>query len=76
MKNVTISLPDELAHKAKVFAAEHNTSVSRYVGELLAARLESEKNYRNAYARWSSRALKPLGNTGIAYPERGALYDR
>ncbi len=76
MKNITISLPDELAHKAKVFAAEHNTSVSKYVGDLLATRLESEKGYKNAYSKWKSRSVKSLRGVETPLPKRDHLYDR
>ncbi len=35
MKNVTILLDEETVRWARIHAAEHNTSVSRLVGELL-----------------------------------------
>jgi hypothetical protein len=35
MKNVTITLDEEAARWARIQAAEHNTSVSRLVGEML-----------------------------------------
>jgi hypothetical protein len=76
MKNVTISLPDELAHQAKVFAAEHNTSVSRYLGGLLASRIESERGYQKAHQNWQRRALKPLRDPAQAYPKREDVYER
>ncbi|MCI1748891.1 MAG: ribbon-helix-helix domain-containing protein [Acidipropionibacterium sp.] len=39
-RNLTISLPDDLVHRAKVFAAEHDTSVSALVRDLLADAVE------------------------------------
>jgi hypothetical protein len=36
MKNVTITLPDDLAHKARVEAAKQDKSLSRFVADLLA----------------------------------------
>jgi hypothetical protein len=76
VKNITISLPDELAHRAKVFAAENNTSVSRYVGALLAEKLESDTGYRAAMKRWCSRKAARLNSNGRRYPSRDQLYDR
>lgn len=76
MKNVTITLPDELAHRAKIFAAEHNTSVSRYLGELLAERLEQERGYKNAMKEWCSVEPIVLNEEGSPYPSRDSLHER
>ncbi len=76
MKNVTISLPDELAHRAKVFAAEHNTSVSKYVGRLLSERLEAEQGYVMAMDRWQAKKPMLLNEAGVKYPARDSLYER
>jgi plasmid stability protein len=76
MKNVTITLPDDLAHRAKVYAAEHNTSVSRYVGSLLAERLEAEQGYQKAMKQWRSRKPTILNKSAGAYPTRESLYGR
>lgn len=76
MKNVTITLPDELAQKAKVFAAENNTSVSRYVGELLSERLEQEQGYRDAMNQWCAVKPSVLNEGGVSYPSRDDLHGR
>lgn len=76
MKNITISLPDDLAHRAKIFAAEQNTSVSRYVGALLSEKLESEAGYRAALRRWAAVPPARLTKGGGPYPGRDSLYDR
>jgi len=36
MKNITISVPDEVYRQARVWAAQHGTSLSATVGRLLA----------------------------------------
>jgi plasmid stability protein len=41
-RNVTLSLPDALFRRAKVFAAEHDTSVSALVTDLLETRVDVE----------------------------------
>ncbi|GAA1808249.1 hypothetical protein GCM10009749_15780 [Agromyces neolithicus] len=41
-RNVTLSLPEEVFRRAKVFAAEHDTSVSALVADLLMSRVDVE----------------------------------
>jgi plasmid stability protein len=76
VKNITISLPDDLAHRAKVFAAEHNTSVSRFVGELLAERLQQATRYQRAFQQWKAREVGPLSDGVTGYPSRDELHER
>jgi hypothetical protein len=75
-KHITIALSDELAHKAKVFAAEHNTSVSCYIGALLAERLEAEQGYSKAMEQWMSRTPMVLNESKARYPSRDSLHER
>jgi plasmid stability protein len=42
MKNVTITLPDDLARKARVEAAKADKSLSRFVADMLAERCKGE----------------------------------
>ncbi len=42
MKNVTITLPDDLALRARVAAAKQDKSLSRFVADLLAERCKAE----------------------------------
>jgi hypothetical protein len=58
LKNVTITLPEEVAHWARKRAAEENTSVSRLVGKMLEAQMRQTDDYQEAYRRW--QALKPM----------------
>ncbi len=76
MKNITITLSEEMAHQAKILAAEKNTSVSRFVGELLAERVGRERTYDAAARRWTSRKPMVLNESGTAYPSRDELHDR
>lgn len=48
MKNVTITLDGETAAWARVYAAQHNLSVSRFVGELLQQRMRESREYDEA----------------------------
>ena len=71
MKNLTITLPEELVQKARVFAAEHNTSVSRYVGRLLSERLEQKQGYGDVMNQWFSVKPSLINEKGVKYPIRG-----
>lgn len=74
MKNVTITLDEKVALWARVWAARHNSSVSRLVGELLQERMKQEEGYERSMARYLSRAPVLLKTQG-AYPRRDDLYD-
>jgi plasmid stability protein len=76
MKNVTITLDDETAAWARVFAAEHNTSVSRIVGEMLQERMRGHREYEQAMRRYLSRRPAKLNRGGKHYPSRNQLHDR
>lgn len=54
--NITIKIDDELARAAKVYAAQHGTSLSRLVAE----QLEREISRGRAYASAKTRALQSL----------------
>jgi len=58
LKNVTITLPEEVAHWARKKAAEENTSVARLVGKMLEAQMRQTDDYQEAYRFWQS--LKPM----------------
>ena len=74
MKNVTITLEEEVARWARIRAAELDTSVSRLVGEMLKEQMVAEKGYDTARRRYLSRTAVPI-STG-AYPRRDDLHDR
>jgi hypothetical protein len=76
MKNVTITLDEEVARWARIMAAEQNTSVSRLVGELLREKMIDEQNYQIAMQQYLSHLPKALKTPGEKYPGREALYDR
>jgi plasmid stability protein len=76
MKNVTITLDEEVARWARIRAAERNTSVSRLVGELLKEEMQAEKGYRQAMERYLARKPKMLKKPTERYPKREELYDR
>lgn len=76
MKNVTITLEEDVLRWARIRAASHDTSVSRLLGEELRRKMLSEQKYELARARFKAREIKPLKPSGTAYPSRESLYER
>jgi hypothetical protein len=75
MKNVTITLDEVVARWARIWAAEHETSVSRMVGEVLRERMLRERDYEAAMEEYLSVPPLPISG-GAPYPSRGELHDR
>ena len=75
MKNVTVTLEEEVARWVRARAAEQHQSVSRYLGGILRKQMAEEKTYEEAMDRFLSR--KPSLISGSeAYPARETLYER
>ncbi len=74
MKNVTVTMDDQVADWARMEAARRNTSVSRLVGELLAEKMRHD----DAYERAMREALefKSFGTSTGPYLTRDEIYDR
>ena len=76
MKKVTVLLDDETAKQARTRAAEHNMSLSRYIGEALRNELRASDDYEALYRAWRKRKPFPLQGSPEPYPNREELYDR
>ncbi len=76
MKNVTITLDEEVARWARIKAAEQDTSVSRLVGEMLREKMANEQSYQSSMKRYLSRKPRPLSRRGAKYPTREELHER
>ena len=77
MKNVTVTLDEETAKRARVQAAERNMSLSRYIGEVLRKELRHDDAYDAAYRAWRKDSKPwPLKGPPVRYPKREELYDR
>jgi len=75
MKNVTITMDDNVADWARVEAAKRNTSVSRLVGEMLSEKMQRTDAYQRAMHEWQTKA-RLWQSDGQAYPKRADLYER
>ena len=72
MVNITITVPETVAKWARVWAARQNSSVSRLVGELLAARMERDRAYEAAMKRHLAKPPVPLRAPDRLPPARRA----
>ena len=76
MRNVTITLEEDVARWARIRAAELNTSVSRLVGEMLRDLMHEEDSYHAAKNQYLSQDPQVLRRPGKKYPRREELHDR
>ena len=91
MRNVTISLDDDLARSVRVRAAQCDMSVSRYIADLLRkeagrdAAIQTgpgpgapvlDEAYKAAMKAYFAIPGGPISEPGVPYPKREELYDR
>ena len=76
MRNLTITVEEEVARWARVAAAHEGVSVSRFVRRLLRLRMGDVDAYERAMRANLARVSVPLRQTTGRYPSREALHDR
>jgi hypothetical protein len=76
MKNITITLDEKTAAWARAHAAEHNVSLSRYVGQLLEKTMRQSQEYDRAMRQYLARQPTVLKKRGAKYPTREAVHER
>ena len=78
MKNVTVTLEEPVAHWARVWAAEHDTSLSRMLGQMLRDRMNENREYERAMEEFlqTQPQLQALRNPGESLPSRDAIHER
>ncbi len=76
MKNVTITLEDEVIQWAQGWAAKHNTSVSKLLGNVLKTKMAQEQGYEQSMQQYLSTPAKPLKTESDSYPDRDSQYER
>lgn len=75
MRNITISLEEDLAKWVRVWAAEHDTSVSALLAKVLREKKEAESTYSHAYHSFLDSQPQKISH-GRGYPTRDQLYGR
>jgi hypothetical protein len=76
VRNVTITLDEEVARWARIEAAKRETSVSRLVGEMLREHMRSEDAYEVARRQFFAVEPRRLRQDEGAFPSREELHDR
>lgn len=76
MKNVTITLDEEVAAWARVHAARQDMSVSRMIGEMLEQRMRESAEYEESMRRFLARKPVKVSRGRARYPTREELHDR
>jgi hypothetical protein len=76
MKNVTITLDEKTAAWARRQAADQNTSLSRFIGELLERSMQQSRAYEQAMRGYLGRTPVKLKKRGAKYPSREELHER
>jgi plasmid stability protein len=76
-KNITFSLPVALLREAKVFAAQHNTTMNAMVRELLEEKLRSNRRASAAVEQMLAIAAEaPLFSVDLQSFSRDELHER
>lgn len=76
-RNITFKLPAELLTKAKVYAAQHDTTVNSLVRELLEQKLNSDDEMQAAVDRILASAAKgPYFNEDLSTIDRDEYHAR
>jgi hypothetical protein len=73
-RNVTITLEEDLALWARIEAARNDTSVSRFLAEMLRDRMVEKSNYDAAKRRALTR--RPFPKSDDRYLTREEVHDR
>jgi hypothetical protein len=74
LRNITITLEENLARWVRIEAARSDTSVSRFLAELLKERMMQKNDYEAAKRR--ALARKPFLKTDGRYLSREQAHDR
>jgi plasmid stability protein len=76
MKNITVTLDESVSRWVRVWAAKHNTSVSRMLGEMLHRRMLEDDGYNSAMQQFNARKPTLLRQSGEELPDRDSLHER
>jgi hypothetical protein len=76
MKNITVTLDEETAAWARVYAAGQNKSLSRFLGELLERTMRESREYDDAMRQYLSKKPSRLNREGAPNPGREELHER
>ncbi|MCC6621372.1 MAG: hypothetical protein IT385_08955 [Deltaproteobacteria bacterium] len=76
MRNITLTVDDEVALWARVYAARQGRSVSRVLGEILREKMLEEEGYADAMRRFLEAEPAKLKGRAQRYPSRDEIHER
>lgn len=74
LRNITVTLEDDVARWARIEAAREETSLSRFLGSILKQRMKETDGYETAMHR--ALAQKPFLKANGRYLSREEVHDR
>lgn len=74
LRNITITLEENVARWARIEAAKRDTSVSSLLAALLKQHMQNKNGYESAMRR--ALARKPFLKTDGRYPSREEIHER
>jgi hypothetical protein len=74
LRNVTVTMEEEVARWARLEAAQRDTSVSRFLGSVLKRQMLENDDYEEAMRR--ALARRPFLKSDGKYPSREEAHDR
>ena len=75
LRNLTVTVKEDVARWARLRAAHENKSISRLVGEMLAEKMSDEEGYEVAKKAFLARRPRKISRRG-PYPTREEVHER
>ena len=75
LRNLTVTVREDVARWARLRAAHENKSISRLVGEMLAEKMSDEEGYEVAKKAFLARRPGRISSRG-PYPTREEAHER
>ncbi|MDJ0761697.1 MAG: hypothetical protein QNJ97_01815 [Myxococcota bacterium] len=76
MRNVTISLPEDIVRWVKIRAAQNDTSMSKMLAQLIVEHKNNEEKYDIAMCDFLRERPLALNASKSPYPSRDERHDR
>lgn len=76
MRNITITVDEQVARWVRIEAAKRDTSISRLVGQMLRDHMQSSESYETARQQFFEIEPRPMRRSGTRLPAREDLHDR
>ncbi|MCP4678319.1 MAG: CopG family transcriptional regulator [Deltaproteobacteria bacterium] len=75
MKNITLTLPENVARWARIWAARNEVSLSRMLSSLLEQRMREDLGYGASMDTFLGQEVRDISG-GRPYPTRDEIHER